>query len=131
MKDRKNPPSCEPVYLISVAARMSGLHPQTLRLYERMGLIKPYRIGKSKRLYSEADIERLRRIQHFTQELGVNLAGVDIILRLLERMEQINSEVEAVIDQTNARIRQLIEEFNLPIDPEMFLIRYHRPDESD
>lgn len=131
MKDRKNPPSCEPVYLISIAARMSGLHPQTLRLYERMGLIKPYRIGKSKRLYSEADIERLRRIQHFTQELGVNLAGVDIILRLLERMEQINSEVEAIIEQTNARVRQLIEEFNLPIDPEMFLIRYHRPDESD
>ncbi|CUU35645.1 MerR family transcriptional regulator, heat shock protein HspR [Armatimonadetes bacterium DC] len=130
MKNRKTTPSTEPVYLISVAARMSGLHPQTLRLYERLGLIKPHRVGRSKRLYSEADIERLRRIQHFTQELGVNLAGVDIILRLLERIEQINREVEEIIEQTNARILQLIEEYNLPVDPNTLLIRYERLDEE-
>ena len=129
MKDKKYP-SDEPVYLISVAARMCGLHPQTIRLYERLGLIKPHRVGRSKRLYSEADIERLRRIQHFTQELGVNLAGVDIILRLLERIEQINREVEEIIEQTNARILQLIEEYNLPVDPNTLLIRYERLDEE-
>lgn len=131
MKSRKNTPSTEPVYLISVAARMSGLHPQTLRLYERLGLIKPHRVGRSKRLYSEADIERLRRIQHFTQELGVNLAGVDIILRLLERIEQINCEVETLIEQTNSRILQLIEEYQLPVDPNLLLIRYKRTDEVE
>jgi MerR family transcriptional regulator/heat shock protein HspR len=125
MKDKKTP-SDEPVYLISVAARMCGLHPQTLRLYERMGLIQPYRVGNSKRLYSEADIARLRRIQRLTQQMGVNLAGVEIILRLLERIEQMNREMSEVVAQTNMRILQLIHEHNLPIDPQVLLIRFER-----
>ncbi len=127
---RKDPPSDEPVYLISIASRMCGLHPQTLRLYERLGLIRPHRVGRSKRLYSEADIERLRRIQHLTQQLGVNLAGVDIILRLLERIEQMNKEIEVMVEQTNARILQLIREHQLPVDPAHFLIRYERYEEE-
>ncbi len=118
--------SQEPVYLISVAARMCGLHPQTLRLYERLGLIRPHRIGNSKRLYSEADIARLRRIQHLTQHLGVNLAGVEVILRLLERMERMNQEMEQLVEHMNARILQLIREHQLPVDPEQFLIRFER-----
>lgn len=117
--------SDEPVYMISVAARMCGLHPQTLRLYERLGLIRPHRIGNSKRLYSEADIARLRRIQHLTQ-LGVNLAGVEVILRLLERMERMNREMEQLVEHMNARILQLIREHQLPVDPEQFLIRFER-----
>jgi MerR family transcriptional regulator/heat shock protein HspR len=125
MKDKKTP-SDEPVYLISVAARMCGLHPQTLRLYERMGLIQPYRVGNSKRLYSEADIARLRRIQRLTQQMGVNLAGVEIILRLLERIEQMNREMSELVTQTNMRILQLIHEHNLPVDPQMLLIRFER-----
>jgi len=125
MKDNKTP-SDEPVYLISVAARMCGLHPQTLRLYERMGLIQPYRVGNSKRLYSEADIARLRRIQRLTQQMGVNLAGVEIILRLLERIEQMNREMSELVTQTNMRILQLIHEHNLPIDPQTLLIRFER-----
>jgi MerR family transcriptional regulator/heat shock protein HspR len=125
MKDRKTP-SDEPVYLISVAARMCGLHPQTLRLYERLGLIQPHRVGNSKRLYSEADIARLRRIQRLTQQMGVNLAGVEIILRLLERIEQMNREMSEVVAQTNMRILQLIHEHNLPIDPQVLLIRFER-----
>jgi MerR family transcriptional regulator/heat shock protein HspR len=125
MKDRKTP-SDEPVYLISVAARMCGLHPQTLRLYERLGLIQPHRVGNSKRLYSEADIARLRRIQRLTQQMGVNLAGVEIILRLLERIEQMNREMSEVVAQTNMRILQLIHEHNLPVDPQMLLIRFER-----
>jgi MerR family transcriptional regulator/heat shock protein HspR len=125
MKDKKTP-SDEPVYLISVAARMCGLHPQTLRLYERLGLIQPHRVGNSKRLYSEADIARLRRIQRLTQQMGVNLAGVEIILRLLERIEQMNREMSEVVAQTNMRILQLIHEHNLPIDPQVLLIRFER-----
>jgi MerR family transcriptional regulator/heat shock protein HspR len=123
MKDRKTP-SDEPVYLISVAARMCGLHPQTLRMYERLGLIQPHRVGNSKRLYSEADIARLRRIQRLTQQMGVNLAGVEIILRLLDRIEQMNREMSEVVAQTNMRILQLIHEHNLPVDPQMLLIRF-------
>jgi MerR family transcriptional regulator/heat shock protein HspR len=125
MKDKKTP-SDEPVYLISVAARMCGLHPQTLRLYERLGLVQPHRVGNSKRLYSEADIARLRRIQRLTQQMGVNLAGVEIILRLLERIEQMNREMSEVVAQTNMRILQLIHEHNLPVDPQMLLIRFER-----
>lgn len=125
MKDKKTP-SDEPVYLISVAARMCGLHPQTLRLYERLGLVQPHRVGNSKRLYSEADIARLRRIQRLTQQMGVNLAGVEIILRLLDRIEQMNREMSEVVAQTNMRILQLIHEHNLPIDPQVLLIRFER-----
>jgi len=131
MKDRKTP-SDEPVYLISVAARMCGLHPQTLRLYERLGLIQPHRVGNSKRLYSEADIARLRRIQRLTQQMGVNLAGVEIILRLLDRIEQMNREMSELVAQTNMRILQLIHEHNLPVDPQQLLIRFERyEDELD
>ncbi|MGQ9656319.1 MAG: heat shock protein transcriptional repressor HspR [Fimbriimonadales bacterium] len=125
MKDKKTP-SDEPVYLISIAARMCGLHPQTLRLYERLGLIQPHRVGNSKRLYSEADIARLRRIQRLTQQMGVNLAGVEIILRLLERIEQMNREMSEVVAQTNTRILQLIHEHNLSVDPQLLLIRFER-----
>lgn len=127
----KGRPSDEPVYLISVAARMCGLHPQTLRLYERLGLIHPHRVGNSKRLYSEADIARLRRIQHLTQHLGVNLAGVEVILRLLERMERMNEEMEQLVERMNARIVQLIREYQLPVDPEQFLIRFERYEETE
>ena len=131
MKDRKAP-SDEPVYLISVAARMCGLHPQTLRLYARLGLIQPHRVGNSKRLYSEADIARLRRIQRLTQQMGVNLAGVEIILRLLDRIEQMNREMSELVAQTNMRILQLIHEHNLPVDPQQLLIRFERyEDELD
>jgi MerR family transcriptional regulator/heat shock protein HspR len=78
----------EPVYVISVAAKLLELHPQTLRLYERLGLVAPARSGRNIRLYSRRDVERVRRIQHLTQDMGVNLAGVDVILDLLDKMEQ-------------------------------------------
>lgn len=92
----------EPRYQIGVAARMVDCHPQTLRLYEREGLIEPDRTEAGVRLYCDADIELLRRIQRFTQELGVNLAGVAIILRLLDQIEELQGEVE--------RMRKQIEE---------------------
>jgi len=86
--------SDEPLYYISVAARLVDCHPQTLRTYERQGLVEPGRSASNVRLYSDEDIERLRRIKRLTQELGVNLAGVEIILGLLDQVEQLRAEVE-------------------------------------
>ena len=83
----------DPVYVISIAARMVDMHPQTLRLYERLGLLKPAR-QRHNRLYSDHDIARLRQIQRLTQDMGVNLAGVEVILNLLERIEELQDEVE-------------------------------------
>jgi MerR family transcriptional regulator/heat shock protein HspR len=93
----------EPVYMISVAAQLTGLHPQTVRSYERLGLITPHRVNRKNRVYSERDIRRLLQIRRFTQEMGVNLAGVEIILDLLEKLEQAQREIErlrAALDAT-------------------------------
>jgi MerR family transcriptional regulator/heat shock protein HspR len=83
----------EPFYVISVAARLVDLHPQTLRHYEALGLVVPERSRGNIRLYSPRDIERLRKIVRLTQELGVNLAGVSIILRLSEQVEVLRAEL--------------------------------------
>lgn len=95
----------EPVYMIGVAARLCAMHPQTLRLYERIGLIRPSRISAKNRLYSQADIERLLQIQRLTHELGVNLAGVEVILDLLDKMQRMHEEMEQRIEE----IRQELE----------------------
>lgn len=84
----------EPVYYISVAARLIQAHPQTLRMYERAGLVTPRRTPQGLRLYSERDMERLRQIQRLTQELGVNLAGVDVVLKLLDRISELQNQIE-------------------------------------
>jgi MerR family transcriptional regulator/heat shock protein HspR len=83
----------EPYYVIGVAARLVDLHPQTLRNYEALGLVIPQRSQGNMRLYSPRDIERLRKIARLTQELGVNLAGVSIILRLSEQVEALRAEL--------------------------------------
>lgn len=95
----------EPLYLISIAAQLTGLHPQTVRLYERLGLVSPTRVGNKNRLFSDADIERLRMIRRFTQDMGVNLAGVEIILDLLAKIETLQAEIESL----RAQIRILEE----------------------
>lgn len=84
----------EPCYVISVAARMLGMHAQTLRYYERMGIIAPSRSRGRIRLYSQADISRLRQIQRLINDLGVNLAGAEVILRLNKRIRQMEEEME-------------------------------------
>lgn len=83
-----------PLYMISVAAELAGMHPQTLRIYERKELIRPQRSAGNTRLYSEADIERLRTIQHLTQVEGVNLAGVERIMELQREVERLQRELE-------------------------------------
>ncbi len=86
----------EPVYMIGVAAKMLSCHPQTLRMYEREGLVAPHRSDTNLRLYSDTDIEKLRMIKRLTQELGVNLAGVEVILDLLDKVERQQHEIEAL-----------------------------------
>ena len=89
-------PEEEPCFVISVAARMVGMHAQTLRYYERMGMIAPSRSRGRIRLYSQADITRLRQIQRLINDLGVNLAGAEVILRLNKRIRQMEQEVEGL-----------------------------------
>jgi len=93
----------EPLYVISVAARMVGLHAQSLRHYERIGLVKPSRSRGRVRLYSQADVERLRQIQRLIQDLGVNLAGAEVILRMNERIRLMEAEME--------RLRRELQEY--------------------
>jgi MerR family transcriptional regulator, heat shock protein HspR len=109
----------QPVYMIGVAAQLCNVHPQTLRQYERLGLIIPSRAGAKNRLYSESDIMRVRRIQRLTQELGVNLAGVEIILRLLDDMEEMRTDMEQQMNEYAAeaerRITAMFTNSNMPI----------------
>lgn len=104
----------EPVYMIGVAARLCSMHPQTLRLYERLGLIRPKRVGDKNRLYSQSDIDRLLQIQRLTQDLGVNLAGVEVILDLLDKMQRMHEEMEERMAQVRremeAEIRRRLQE---------------------
>lgn len=109
----------QPLYMIGVAAQLCGIHPQTLRQYERLGLIVPSRVGAKNRLYSEADIRRVQRIQRLTQDLGVNLAGVEIILKLLEDMDALQDEMEKAmqeyIQEAERRIQHVAGPNNIPI----------------
>ena len=93
----------EPRYVISVAARMLGVHAQTLRYYERAGMIEPSRSRGNRRLYSAEDIDRLRRMKMLIDDLGVNLAGVEVIMRMGERM----AEMERWIRLMDAELRRL------------------------
>jgi len=83
----------EPVYLISVVAAMLDIHPQTLRQYEREGLVEPSRTQGRMRLYSQRDIDRMKLILRLTRQMGVNLAGVDIVLQLKEQIDQMQTEI--------------------------------------
>jgi len=98
----------EPVYMISVAARLCELHPQTLRMYERLGLVRPARIGAKNRMYSERDLDRLRQIQRLTQDMGVNLAGVEVVLGLLERMQHMQDEMDVEMERMRREMEELL-----------------------
>ena len=102
-----------PRYMISVAAEIVGMHPQTLRIYEAKGLVRPGRTPGGTRLYSERDLERLRAIQHLTTELGLNLAGVEHVLRLQdevqrmrERLARMEREMRRAVDEVHKTYRR-------------------------
>jgi MerR family transcriptional regulator/heat shock protein HspR len=105
--------------MIGVAATLCNVHPQTLRQYERLGLVIPQRAGAKNRLYSEADIRRVKRIQRLTQEMGVNLAGVELILRLLDDMEEMRSDLEQQFEEyvrdAERRITSMMQNPNMPL----------------
>jgi MerR family transcriptional regulator/heat shock protein HspR len=88
-----------PCYMISVAADLVGMHPQTLRIYEAKGLVNPQRTAGNTRLYSEADLERLRLIQRLTTELGLNLAGVERVLALEDELQRTRARLERLQDE--------------------------------
>jgi len=89
----------EPVYLISVVATMLNIHPQTLRQYEREGLVEPSRTQGRMRLYSQRDIDRMKLILRLTRQMGVNLAGVDIVLQLKEQIDQMQEEIDQLREE--------------------------------
>lgn len=93
-----------PLYLISVVSQMLEVHPQTLRMYEREGFVSPRRINRQ-RLYSDKDVERLNLVIELTKDLGVNRAGVDIILRMRSRMEAMHREISDMMDLVDEDIR--------------------------
>src|SRR5664279_2351077 len=98
------------VFMISVAAELAEMHPQTLRMYEARGLIEPQRSPKGTRLYSQDDVERLRRIQEMTADLGLNLAGVERVLRLEAEIESMQARIEEIeLEALRAQV-QLAEE---------------------
>jgi MerR family transcriptional regulator, heat shock protein HspR len=101
-----------PVFMISVAAELADMHPQTLRMYERRGLIRPRRSSKSTRLYSLADVERLRRIQQLVAESGLNLAGVERVLEMEEQLDALQrrlDKLQADMDRLAAEAREQLE----------------------
>ena len=97
----------EPVFIISVAARMLGLRTQTLRYYERLGLIEPSRTQGNQRVFSRRDIERVQRIRGLMDDLGVNLAGVEVMLKLLSRLEASEQEV-ARLQRENEELKSRV-----------------------
>ena len=112
-----------PRYMISVAAELVGMHPQTLRIYEDKGLIRPKRTAGNTRLYSEADLERLRLIQRLTTELGLNLAGVEHVLRLQDevvrmrrQMDRMEREMRQAISEVHRQYRRDLVVWRPPVD---------------
>ena len=128
--DRSGDPT-RGVYMISVAAELAGMHPQTLRIYEARGLITPKRSPKNTRLYSEEDVERLRRIQELTSELGMNLAGVEKVFELeqeLERMRRKMRNLERAAARAHKELREELERVRRSMKRE--LVVYEPPSKA-
>jgi MerR family transcriptional regulator, heat shock protein HspR len=114
-------PDKRPRYMISVAAEIVGMHPQTLRIYEAKGLVTPQRTAGNTRLYSDADLDRLRLIQQLTTELGLNLAGVEHVIRLEEQIRRMQRTMERLEREMREAIAQVHKHYRrdlVPYDPE-------------
>jgi len=101
----------QPRYMISVAAELVGMHPQTLRIYEAKGLVTPKRTPGNTRLYSESDLERLKLIQRLTTELGLNLAGVEIVLRLQDEVQRLRARMERIERQARDEVQRVHKQY--------------------
>jgi len=113
-----------PRYMISVAAELVGMHPQTLRIYEQKGLVRPQRTAGNTRLYSDADVERLKLVQRLTTELGLNLAGVERVLhmedelrRMRRRLERMEDEMRRALDEVHRSYRRDLVVYRPPQPP--------------
>jgi MerR family transcriptional regulator/heat shock protein HspR len=104
------PDRAQGVYMISVAAELAGMHPQTLRIYEARGLVTPKRSAGKTRLYSQEDVERLRRIQELTSELGMNLAGVEKVFELEEELERMRARMAKLQSKTDELEQEMADE---------------------
>jgi len=113
-----------PRYMISVAAELVGMHPQTLRIYEAKGLVRPKRTPGNTRLYSEADLERLRLIQKLTSELGLNLAGVETVIKLEDEMKRLRARLKRIEREMREEIRNVHRQYKREI------VLYRNPDET-
>ena len=100
-----------PRYMISVAADLVGMHPQTLRIYEAKGLVRPKRTAGNTRLYSESDLERLRLVQRLTTELGLNLAGVEHVLRLEDQLRRMHRRLEKLERELRERVEEVHKQY--------------------
>jgi len=98
-----------PLYMISVVAELLGIHPQTLRLYEREGYVRPRRTRGGTRLYSEADVDAVRRILHLTRDLGVNLAGVEVVLEMRRKLEHMQAELAEALEFVRREMKREVE----------------------
>ena len=112
----------EPVYMISVVAKVLGIHPQTLRQYEREGLVQPARSEGRIRLYSQRNIDEIKMILRLTRELGVNLAGVDVVLKLKKQM----MEMEAEIDELKGRLAAVNQNGSVPVSKQVVTTKARR-----
>ncbi|AHN35943.1 helix-turn-helix transcriptional regulator [Helicobacter pylori] len=109
----------EPLYLISVVAKILGVHPQTLRQYEKEGLIEPSRTDGKMRLYSQRDMDKIKTILRLTRDMGVNLAGVDIILRLKEKLDELdnlNKELQDALQKHSKNTKTPMKNLNTPMN---------------
>ena len=115
------------VFMISVAAELAEMHPQTLRMYEARGLIEPQRSPKGTRLYSQDDVERLRRIQEMTTEWGMNLAGVERVLELEEKLQRMTHKVETLEKRAAELQREIAELEEVKRSVKAEIVRYEAP----
>jgi MerR family transcriptional regulator/heat shock protein HspR len=114
--------SDRPIYMISVAAELVGMHPQTLRMYETKGLVRPQRTPGGTRLYSEADVERLRVVQRLTSELGLNLAGVEVVLQLEDELRK----AHALVERLQRELRTEVQNVHRQYRRDLVLVRDER-----
>jgi MerR family transcriptional regulator/heat shock protein HspR len=127
-KQQGQPDPRRGVYMISVAAELAGMHPQTLRIYESRGLITPQRSAGKTRLYSHEDVEKLRRIQELTSQLGMNLAGVEKVFELEEELEKMRLRMERLQEKTRALELEMADEIeNVKRRYRAEIVRYQPP----